>query len=675
MADNSTQNSKNEYRKPESKPVGIMRPGGNPMGMMGVTEKAKDFKGTAKTLWNYLKPFKWSLVIVVFFAITSTLFVIVSPKILGNITNELFDTFINITIYDQVTASMPSGTKFPEGTKGSDIISKIPAEKLVLFPEDRIEKFKALDLTHRPNYDFDAIAKIALILVGLYLLSALFNYIQGFVMTGITQKITYQFRKQILSKVNKLPLKYFDTRSIGDVLSRITNDVDTVGQNLNQSLIQIITAITTIVGILIMMFSINWMLTAVALLTLPLSFGFIALVMSRTKNLFKLQQDSVGEMNGHVEEMYSGHAIVKVFNGEQKSLIKFDAINKAIYESGWKSQFLSGLLFPIMNVVGNIGYVGIAILGGWLAIQGKINIGDIQAFIQYMQQFTQPIIQTANTSTVLQSTAAAAERVFEFLNEEEELVEESGLVELKNVKGDISFENIRFGYNEETEIIKGFTSHIKSGQKVAIVGPTGAGKTTIVNLLMRFYDVNSGSIKIDGVNINSIKRSELRKMFGMVLQDTWLFKGSIRENIAYGNSGATDNEVEQAAKSAHADHFIHSLPNGYDFELNEEADNISQGEKQLITIARAMLANPPMLILDEATSSVDTRTEILIQNAMENLMKDRTSFVIAHRLSTIKNADLILVMSDGNIVEQGTHLELLSKNGFYSNLYNSQFSG
>lgn len=675
MADNSTQNSKNEYRKPESKPVGIMRPGGNPMGMMGVTEKAKDFKGTAKTLWNYLKPFKWSLVIVVFFAITSTLFVIVSPKILGNITNELFDTFINITIYDQVTASMPSGTKFPEGTKGSDIISKIPAEKLVLFPEDRIEKFKALDLTHRPNYDFDAIAKIALILVGLYLLSALFNYIQGFVMTGITQKITYQFRKQILSKVNKLPLKYFDTRSIGDVLSRITNDVDTVGQNLNQSLIQIITAITTIVGILIMMFSINWMLTAVALLTLPLSFGFIALVMSRTKNLFKLQQDSVGEMNGHVEEMYSGHAIVKVFNGEQKSLIKFDAINKAIYESGWKSQFLSGLLFPIMNVVGNIGYVGIAILGGWLAIQGKINIGDIQAFIQYMQQFTQPIIQTANTSTVLQSTAAAAERVFEFLNEEEELVEESGLVELINVKGDISFENIRFGYQKETEIIKGFTSHIKSGQKVAIVGPTGAGKTTIVNLLMRFYDVNSGSIKIDGVNIDSIKRSELRKMFGMVLQDTWLFKGSIRENIAYGNSGATDNEVVQAAKSAHADHFIHSLPNGYDFELNEEADNISQGEKQLITIARAMLANPPMLILDEATSSVDTRTEILIQNAMENLMKDRTSFVIAHRLSTIKNADLILVMSDGNIVEQGTHLELLSKNGFYSNLYNSQFSG
>lgn len=669
-----TNTNKNSDKKPNAQPVNMMRPGGNPMAMMGAVDKPKNFKGTVSTLWKYLSPFTWSIILVIIFAISSTVFVILSPKILGNITNDLVDDLINIKIYETVTSKLPAGVTLPKGTKGSDIISKIPAEQLAMFPADRLEKFKNLDLSVKPSFDFGAIGTTAEILVGLYLLSALFNYLQGYIMSGITQKISYRFRKDILAKINKLPLKYFDTRSFGDVLSRITNDVDTVGQNLNQSMIQIITAVTTIIGILIMMISISWLLTIVAIVTLPISFGFIAVIVKKSKNLFKLQQDSLGEMNGHIEEMYSGHTVVKVFNGEARSLEKFNKVNEDIFQSGWKSQFLSGLLFPVMTVVGNIGYVGIAVLGGWLAINGKINIGDIQAFIQYMQQFTQPIIQTANTSTVLQTTVAAAERVFEFLAETEEEEEQLGVITLANVKGDVSFENVKFGYSDDVEIIKGFTAHIKSGQKVAIVGPTGAGKTTMVNLLMRFYDVTSGAIKIDGVDIRTLTRSNLRQMFGMVLQDTWLFNGTIRENIAYGKVGASESEIIAAAQSAYADHFIHALPGGYDMELNEEADNISQGEKQLLTIARAMLANPPMLILDEATSSVDTRTEVLIQKAMETLMKGRTSFVIAHRLSTIRGADLILVMKDGNIVEQGNHESLISQGGFYAELYNSQFT-
>lgn len=649
-------------------------PGGNgPMAMMHGGEKAKDFKGTMKTLLKYLKPFSKQLVVVVIFAMASTVFTILSPKILGNITNQIVNDYTNMVVYDQVMSRLPSGVTLPEGTTGADLLKTIPSQMLEQIPQDKLDKIKDVNFSSRPTIQFSVIGKTILLLIALYLLSAAFSYIQGWIMTGISQKITYNFRKDILAKISKLPLKYFDTRTHGEVLSRITNDVDTVSQNLNQSIIQIITSVTTIVGILVMMLTISWLLTLVAIIILPISFVFISFIVKRSQKLFKRQQDTLADLNGHIEEMYSGHNIVKVFNGEQRALKKFNILNVDLYDSAWKSQFLSGMLFPIMNVVGNLGYVGIAVLGGWLAINGTINIGDIQAFIQYMQQFTQPITQTANITNILQSTAAAAERIFEFLNEKEEAESSDKSVILSNVKGNIEFKNVKFGYTKDNVVIKDFSANIKSGQRIAIVGPTGAGKTTMVNLLMRFYDVDSGSITIDGVNIENIHRNDLRKMFGMVLQDTWLFNGTIRENLAYGKLNATENEIIKAAKSAHVDHFIHSLPDGYDMMINEEADNISQGEKQLLTIARAMLANPPMLILDEATSSVDTRTELLIQKAMDKLMEGRTTFVIAHRLSTIKNADLILVMDHGNIVEQGKHKELLAKNGFYASLYNSQF--
>jgi ATP-binding cassette subfamily B protein len=493
-------------------------------------------------------------------------------------------------------------------------------------------------------------------------------------MTGITQKITYRFRQDISTKIGRMPLKYFDKTTHGEVLSRITNDVDTVSQTLNQSMTQIISSITMIIGILAMMLSISWQMTLVAIITLPLSFGLIALVVKKSQKYYKLQQDTLGHLNGHIEEMYGGHSVMKVFNGQARSIAIFSKHNRELYGSAWRSQFLSGLLFPIINFVGNIGYVGITVLGGYLAIHGRINIGDIQAFIQYVSQFNQPIIQTANVANILQSTAASAERVFEFLAEEEEIPDENTSRELVNVKGSVEFSHVHFGYSANTPVIHDFTAKIEPGQRIAIVGPTGAGKTTIVNLLMRFYEINSGTIKVDGVDIHSMKRQDVRKLFGMVLQDTWLFNGTIRENLAYGKPEASETDIVEAAKSAHIDHFIHSLPHGYDMVLDEEANNISQGEKQLLTIARAMLIKTPMLILDEATSSVDTRTEILIQQAMDRLMKGKTSFVIAHRLSTIKNADLILVMRDGNIVEQGKHQELLAGNGFYASLYNSQFS-
>jgi ATP-binding cassette subfamily B protein len=501
-------------------------------------------------------------------------------------------------------------------------------------------------------------------------------------MTGVSQKITYRFRRDISEKINRLPLAYFDKRTFGEVLSRVTNDVDTVSQTLNQSLAQIVTSITMIIGIVIMMFSISWQMTLVSLVLVPLSFILIAVIVKKSQHYFKEQQDSLGEINGHVEEMYAGHNVMRVFNGEQQSIQKFEKINEKLYGSAWMSQFLSGLMFPIMTFVGNLGFVGVAVLGGWLAINGKIQIGGIQAFIQYVNQFNQPIVQTANIANVMQSTAAAAERVFEFLDEKEESIEDEKKVvpgsvaasATKSAKGAVDFDKVVFGYDSDKVIINGFTASIKPGSRIAIVGPTGAGKTTMVNLLMRFYDVNSGAIKIDGVDTRDMKRVEVRKLFGMVLQDTWLFNGTIRENIAYGKPDATTEEIVAAAEAAHANHFIHALPQGYDLKLNEEADNISQGEKQLLTIARAMLIKTPMLILDEATSSVDTRTEVLIQKAMENLMKGKTSFVIAHRLSTIRDADLILVMNDGNIVEQGNHKELLAKKGFYESLYNSQFT-
>lgn len=531
-----------------------------------------------------------------------------------------------------------------------------------------------MSFDQRPSIDFSGIANILLWLVGLYALSSIFNYIQGFVTTGVSQKVAYNLRRDIAAKMNRMPLKYFDRTSHGDVLSRITNDVDTVAQSLNQSISQLVTAITTILGVLIMMLSISITMTIVAVLVLPVSMLVVRVVVKHSQKNFVGQQNALGDLNGHVEEMYGGHLVMKVFNGEKDSLDEFHELNDTLYQNAWKAQFLSGLMMPVLNFVSNLGYVGVCVLGGYLATKQIVEIGDIQAFIQYVRNFNQPITQTANMANLLQSTIAAAERVFVFLDEEEEPRESEHPVKLDHVEGKVEFDHVVFGYNEDKVIIKDFNATVQPEQKVAIVGPTGAGKTTMVNLLMRFYDVNSGAIRVDGVNIQDMSREDLRSLFGMVLQDTWLFGGSIRDNIAYGKLDATDEQIEQAAKAAHVDHFVRTLPEGYDTELNEEASNISQGQRQLLTIARALLADPPILILDEATSSVDTRTEVLIQKAMETLMKGRTSFIIAHRLSTIKDADMILVMKEGNIVEQGTHAELLAKGGFYAELYNSQFS-
>lgn len=620
-----------------------------------------------------MRPYRSSVIMVLIFAVASTAFGIVSPKILGNVTNEIVSGYVNKKFYDQVMSKLPPGTQLPAGTTGEDLLKRMPADAVNQIPAAQVEAIQNLDLSRRPGIDYNAILRLIELLIGLYLISAFFTYVQSWIMSGVSQKVTFSLRRDIAAKMNRLPLRYFDTKTHGEVLSRVTNDVDTVSQTLNQSLIQIVTSATTLIGILVMMLTISWQMTTVAIIVLPISFGLIGLVVRKSQNYFITQQKTLGQINGHVEEMFSGHTVMKAFSGEDRSVKKFTGINSELYKSAWKAQFYSGLLMPIMMFVGNLSYVGVAVLGGWLAINGRIRIGDIQAFIQYMGQFTQPIMQTANIANVLQSTAAAAERVFEFLGEKEEIKDVSNPVELKSVKGEVSFDNVMFGYTPDKTVIKGFTAHILPGQKVAIVGPTGAGKTTMVNLLMRFYDVDSGSIKIDGIDIRDMKRADVRSLFGMVLQDTWLFTGSIEDNIAYGKNNAAHIDVVHAAEAAHADHFVRALPGGYGMKLNEEADNISQGEKQLLTIARAMLADAPMLILDEATSSVDTRTELLIQKAMDQLMEGRTSFVIAHRLSTIKNADLILVMRDGSIVEQGKHNELLSNNGYYASLYNSQF--
>lgn len=607
-------------------PFGRGPMGGGPMGGMGKVEKAKDFKKTMKTLLSYLKPYRLSIIIVIIFAIGSAAFSIAGPKILGKATTAIFEGLINkVTTVD-----------------GAGI-------------------------------DFEYIGRIVLLLLGLYIISAIFSLVQGFVMSGIAQKVSYNMRKEISEKINRMPLKYFDTKTHGEVLSRVTNDVDTVSQTLNQSMSQMISSFCTIIGILIMMFSINWIMTVVALLIVPISLILISVVVKRSQKYFKSQQEYLGHVNGQVEEVYSAHTIMKAFNAEEKEIRTFEEMNDILYDSAWKSQFLSGLMMPIMTFVGNIGYVIVSILGGWLTIKKVIEVGDILAFVQYVRTFTHPIAQTAQIANVLQSTAAAAERVFEFLDEEEEISNIESPVNINNIVGEVGFDNVHFGYNPEKTIINDFTAHIKPGQRVAIVGPTGAGKTTMVKLLMRFYDVNDGAILIDGHNIKDFRRNDLRKMFGMVLQDTWLFNGSIMDNLRYGRLDASDEEVKNAAKAAHAHSFIKTLPHGYDMELNEEASNISQGQKQLLTIARAILADPKILILDEATSSVDTRTEVLIQKAMDNLMHGRTSFIIAHRLSTIRDADLILVMKDGDIVEQGNHETLLSANGFYASLYNSQF--
>lgn len=643
-------------------------------GTFGLAEKPKNFKKTMKDLIFYMRPFWIRIIFVFIFAIAGTVFAIVGPKILGRMTNQVVSDYVKMTAYDQVIAKLPQNVTFPEGTTIGDVLTKIPATSMPKIKEDKLQEIKSVSLDDRPTMDFQKIENFAFLLLGLYLVSAALNYAQGWTMSFVSQRITYQFRKDISDKIHKLPLRYFDQRTHGEVLSRVTNDVDTVSQTLNQSLTQIITSLTMIIGILVMMLTISWLMTLVAVIILPLGFMVVRLILKKSQGYFKKQQDTLGHLNGHVEEMYSGHAVMKVFNGEQQSVTKFNKINRELYNSAWKSQFLSGLMFPFVSFIGNLNYVAVAVLGGHLAVNGRLQIGDIQAFIQYVQQFNHPLVQTANIANVMQSTAAAAERVFEFLNEKEEEADVKNAITIKKPKGKVEFDNVVFGYDPDKVIIKGFNASIKPGARVAIVGPTGAGKTTMVNLLMRFYEVNSGAIKVDDVNIHDMKRSDVRKMFGMVLQDTWLFSGTIKDNIAYGNPKASEKDIEEAAKAAHADHFIKTLPKSYNFELNEEADNISSGEKQLLTIARAMLAQTPMLILDEATSSVDTRTEQLIQKALEKLMKNKTSFVIAHRLSTIKDADLILVMDQGNIIEQGTHKELMKKKGFYASLYNSQFS-
>ena len=600
-----------------------------PRGRMGgrhgmSTEKAKDFKGTMKKLMGYLTQYKTGLLLVVIFAIGSTIFNIAGPKILGKATTELFHGLI----------SKVSG--------GSGI-------------------------------DFDKIAKILIGLMCLYVCSALFSFIQGYIMTGVSQKLTYRMRKEISEKIDRLPMGYFDKMTHGEILSRITNDVDTLSQSLNQSATQVITSVATIIGVLVMMLSISPLMTVIAILILPLSMELIGMIVKRSQRYFKEQQEYLGYVNGQVEEVYGGHNIVKAFNKEDDVIDEFDRDNDRLYRSAWKSQFLSGMMMPIMQFVGNLGYVAVVILGGYLAIKKTIEVGDIQSFIQYVRNFTQPIQQVAQVANMLQSTAAASERVFEFLGEPEEEAAPENPVVLKNPEGAVEFEHVHFGYNPEHTIIHDFSVKVEPGQKIAIVGPTGAGKTTMVKLLMRFYDVSGGSIKVDGHDIREFDRGELRRMFGMVLQDTWLFKGSIEDNIRYGKLDATHEDVVKAADAAYAHRFIQTLPGGYGMELNEEASNVSQGQKQLLTIARAILADPKILILDEATSSVDTRTEVRIQKAMDNLMKGRTSFIIAHRLSTIRDADLILVMKEGDIVEMGRHEELLAKNGFYADLYNSQF--
>ena len=649
---------------------------GGPMGGMGTGEKAKDFKGTVKKLIKYLSDFRWQMLMVLVFAIGSTIFAIASPKILGSATNQIVDDYANMKAYEAITSKLPKGVSLSAGTTGADVLNRLPNKSEIekQIPSSQLESIKKLDLSRRPEFHFDTIWRIIILLVGMYVLSAIFRYIQTWIMTQVTQTVTFRMRQQLSEKINCLPLSYFDKQTYGEVLSRITNDVDTISQTLNQSLSQIVTSTVTVLGILVMMFSISWQMSLVALLVLPLAGGVITLIAKSSQKQFLRQQTQLGELNGHIEEMYGGHQVMRVFNGQKKSIAKFSKINNRLQESAWKAQFFSGLIHPIINFISNIGYVAMTILGGWLAINGRLKIGDIQAFIQYVDQFNQPLVQVANIANILQSTAAAAERVFEFLDEPEEAVESNNLVKLSNAKGEVEFNKVVFGYKPDQTVIKGLSAHIKPGQRVAIVGPTGAGKTTLVNLLMRFYEINSGSIKIDGVDIRKMKRSDVRQMFGMVLQDTWLFNGTIRQNLMYGNPKATEEEMIKTAKEAHVDHFVRSLPGGYDMVLGEEAANISQGEKQLLTIARAMLEKAPMLILDEATSSVDTRTEVLIQKAMDKLMQGKTSFVIAHRLSTIRDADLILVVKDGNIIEQGNHETLLKQNGFYAELYNSQFS-
>jgi ATP-binding cassette subfamily B protein len=628
-------------------PGGPMGRGG-PMGMP--VEKAKDFRGTLKRLTEYLKPEKYSFIIVFFLAVASTIFSIVGPKIMGKATTKLADGVLAkyayyMQLYTAIQEKMPI-----------EVINKLKKQPI-------------------PGFDFDYIWKILLLLVALYVISALCSYVMGYIMSSVSQNTVYRMRNDVKDKLDRLPLKYFDQRTYGEILSRVTNDMDNIATTLQQSLTQLITSLITVIGILIMMLTISPLMTLIAVVTLPISMLITVLIAKNSQKYFAAQQKCIGELNGHVEEMYAGHKIVKVFGHEEDSIEKFKGINTRLYGVGWKAQFMSGVIFPALNFVNNIGYVVICVVGGLLVAHKKIEIGDIQAFIQYTRQFTHPIIQVANIANVLQSTIASAERVFEILDEKEQIPDREDAKVIKFPQGRVKFDHVKFGYKEDAPLMDDLSIDVMEGSTIAIVGPTGAGKTTLVNLIMRFYEVQGGRITVDGMDIKDMKRGDLRTMFGMVLQDTWLFNGTIRDNIAYGREGAAEEEIISAAKAANADHFIKTLPDGYDTILNEEASNISQGQKQLLTIARAILADPAILILDEATSNIDTRTEVLIQRAMANLMKGRTSFVIAHRLSTIREADLILVMNNGAIIEQGSHTELLARGGFYAELYNSQFSG
>lgn len=632
---------------------GMMGGGRGPMGAMGAmgrpTEKAKDFSGTLKRLLRYFVPEKFNLAIVLFAAVVGTLFSIVGPKILGWATTRLFENLINIYYARANNAAIRQQ------------LQQNPSLPLQLQPV--------------PGIDFEYIGHIIILLVVLYVISSIFIFLQQYLMAGVSQRTIYKLRREVDQKLAKLPLKYFDGRTHGEILSRAVNDMDNIGFTLQQSLMQLITSTLTLIGVLVMMLSISWELTLIVLATLPLSMFVITGIAKRSQQYFRDQQRSLGDLNGHVEEMYTGHKIVKAFGHEHKALAEFDELNSRLREAGWKAQFVSGIIMPLMRFVGNLGYVLVAVVGGTLVTQSSISLGDVQAFIQYSNQFTMPITQLANIANVIQSTIASAERVFELLDEKEQVPEVAESAVIEQAQGHVEFQHVKFGYSPDKILMQDLNIEAKPGQMIAIVGPTGAGKTTLVNLLMRFYEVNAGRILVDGVDITQLKRGDLRCMFGMVLQDTWLFHGTLRDNIAYGRENATEAEIVAASKAAYADHFIRTLPEGYSTVLNEEATNISQGQKQLLTIARAFLADPEILILDEATSSVDTRTELLIQEAMSTLMKGRTSFVIAHRLSTIRNADLILVMNHGSIIEQGTHEGLLTQKGFYADLYNSQFRG
>lgn len=659
--------------------------GGGPGGFGAPVERAKDFKGTLLRLVRYLRPHKINLIIVLIFAVASTAFTIAAPKISAKAMNSLQDSYVARTMLQNMEEGLPLLKTIEDPDQKADIIQKMLEEgkkmpgneqiRHVNYTQEQIDG--AIQAIRETNgeYDFDYIGLIILILLGMYVTSTGFSLTMGLVMSGVAQRTVRDLRREIDLKLAKLPLKYFDKHPHGDILSRVTNDIDTIATTLQQSLTQLITSVITIIGYILMMLTISPILTLIVLATLPLYIAATIGIAKKSQKYFAAQQKELGYLSGHVEEMYTGHRIVKAFGREKDVIDKFEAINHRLYISGWKAQFVSGIMFPLMNFISNLGYVGISIVGSIWITRNILGLGDILAFIQYSRSFTMPIIQTANIANVIQSTVACAERVFEILDEEEEVPDKEDAVVIHHPKGEVSIKHLDFRYEEDVPLIEDMNIEVRSGHTIAIVGPTGAGKTTMVNLLMRFYEINGGSILIDGTDIRDIKRSELRKMFGMVLQDTWLFNGTIKDNIAYGTPGATMEEIVRAAKAAHADHFIRTLPEGYDTVLNEEATNISQGQKQLLTIARAILADPAILILDEATSNVDTRTEVLIQKAMANLMKGRTSFVIAHRLSTIRDAGLILVMNKGRIIEMGSHQELLAQNGFYADLYDSQFSG